>query len=218
MFIALGVSIVGVFIISMIVFGGGQVFIPLFRSLWTLMGQFSGIKLQALNEQMDAMITAANATPGVVSTQFALFTGFIVANGAWWGWLSMLLTYVIFTLPAILFMLLGMKFVKKSSTNIYLKNAIVFLRPAISAILVALAVQLFIGASFPNVIFNGQVYVGLVNPSNSFFVGWRFWVLIAWVPLVIIESFILINKKVSLLLLIITHIVVAILIFAPWVV
>lgn len=216
MIAALGVAVIGVLILSVIVFGGGQVFIPLFKSLWTLMGQIAGNELPDLTEQINTMITAANVTPGVVSTKFALFTGYVVANGEWWGWISMILTYVIFTTPAIILMLVGMKLVKKSSKNVYLKNMIIFLRPVISGVLVALAVQLFISITFPDLIFNGSQYIGLEPVKNNFFTGWRFWLLIVWSPFVIIESFILYKKKVPLLPLILGHVIVAIIIFAPW--
>lgn len=57
------IAAIGVFILGLIVFGGGQVFMPLFKSLWEFMGHH-GSHIDQSN--IDNMFTVANSTPGVV--------------------------------------------------------------------------------------------------------------------------------------------------------
>lgn len=208
------IALVGVFILGLIVFGGGQVFMPLFNSLWQMMAAHGANIDQST---IDNMFTIANATPGVVATKFALFTGYLSANGEWWGWLAMFLTYLIFVVPSIIMVIVAFKMVRKSKTHPLLKNVTYFLRPVLIGILASLSVQLIISTAFPQVIFNGSVYTGLeFNDKWEFFDGWRFYVGIAYTVIVIVESFILYKKNVNLFVLIISHIVAGMIIFEPW--
>ncbi len=205
-------STLGVLLLGLIVFGGGQVFMPLFKALWQLMG----VKDDTINN----VFAIANSTPGVVSTKFGLFTGYLVANGQWWGYLAMIGTYLIFALPSIVMILVSTKMIKKTRTNKYLKNTIIFLRPIIIGVLITLSIQLLLGTMVPWFSFNSftKGYTPAVGYKDNagFFTGWRMWVLLTWLPTAIAFSLYWLKKKRSLLLLIIIFVIIGLLIFAPW--
>ena len=210
------IAIIGVLLLGLIVFGGGQVFMPLFKSLWDLMASHGSNIHQ---DNIDNMFAVANSTPGVVSTKLATFTGYLVANGEWWGWLSLMATYLIFSIPSIIIVWWSVKLMKKSTESKYLKNMMIFLRPVIIGILISLSIQLFLGTAFPKIILNSsEKYIGLNTSGDkqNFFDGWRRYALISYVIFVIPESFILYRKKVNLFILISSHIVLGMVIFQPW--
>lgn len=200
------IALVGVLVIGLIVFGGGQVFMPLFQSLWKAMGHVS-------DAQINNIFTITNSTPGVVSTKFSVFTGYLAADGAWWGWLSMILTYLIFVIPSIVMIWWAAKMINKSEQSKHLKLMTTYLKPVIGGIVLALAIQLFIGTAFPKLVFNGKDYIGT---KESIFTGWRLIVLIPYSIIVAIESAYLYSKKVNLFWLIIIHIVIGLVLFEPW--
>ena len=209
--IALLVSLIGVFIISIIVFGGGQVFMPLFKWLWIFINDFGA---NISDEKIDQIFTVVNSTPGVISTKFALFTGYLVANGAWWGWLALFLTYLTFVIPAIIAIFYATKMISKIETSKHLKNVIVFLKPVIAGIVIALGIQLFIGTAFPTIIFNDfNTYIGT---QSSLFSGWRLIMLIVYSFIVALESAYLYYKKINIFILIITNLIIGLIIFQPW--
>lgn len=210
------IASLGVLILGLIVFGGGQVFMPLFKSLWELMSNHGANIHQ---DNIDNMFAVANSTPGVVSTKLATFTGYLSANGEWWGWLALILTYLIFSIPSIILVWWAYKLMSKTETNKYLKNMMNFLRPVVVGILLALSIQLFLGTAFPQVVLNtSKDYVGIdsTTAKATFFSGWRLYALISYVIVVIPESFILYRRKVNLFILIISHIVVGMVLFEPW--
>lgn len=200
------IALVGVLVIGLIVFGGGQVFMPLFQSLWKAMGHVS-------DAQINNIFTITNSTPGVVSTKFSVFTGYLAADGAWWGWLAMILTYLIFVIPSIVMIWWAAKMINKSEQSKHLKLMTTYLKPVIGGIVLALAIQLFIGTAFPKLVFNGKDYIGT---KESIFTGWRLIVLIPYSIIVAIESAYLYSKKVNLFWLIIIHIVIGLVLFEPW--
>ncbi len=208
----------GILILGLIVFGGGQVFMPLFKAFWEIMDKHGA---NISEDKINNIFAISNATPGVVSTKFSLFTGYLVANGEWWGWLAMIGTYLIFALPSIVLILLMTKMIRKSRKNKYLKNTIIFLRPVIIGVLLALSIQLLLGTMFPNLYLNSfsQGYAGVVSgtPKTAFFNGWRFWTLIVWFPIAISFAIFWLKKKYPLLMLIIIYVILALLIFAPWI-
>lgn len=198
----------GVLIIGVIVFGGGQVFMPLFKSLWQMMDNVT-------DEQINNAFTVANATPGVISTKFALFTGYLSSQGEWWGYLAMFLTYLIFIIPAMVMIIWSFKLVNKSEESKHLKKMISYLKPVIAGIVFALAIQLFIGTAFPQLVFNSPKE--FIGTKSSIFHGWREYVLIAYSIFAIIESAYLYGKKkVNLFILVVIHIIIGLLIFEPW--
>lgn len=210
------IACVGVLILGLIVFGGGQVFMPLFKSLWELMDS-NGVDINS--DKIDNMFTVANSTPGVVSTKLATFSGYLSANGHWWGWLALILTYLIFSIPSIIIVWWAYKAISKSETSKYLKNMMKLLRPVVVGILLALSIQLFLGTAFPQVVLNkSNNYIGIDNNSSkaSFFTGWRMYALISYTIVVIPESFILYRKNVNLFILIVSHIIIGMILFEPW--
>ncbi|NQZ65995.1 MAG: chromate transporter [Mycoplasmatales bacterium] len=209
------IACAGVLVLGLIVFGGGQVFMPLFKSLWEFMSSH-GANIDA--DKIDNMFSIANSTPGVVSTKLATFTGYLAANGEWWGWLALILTYLIFSIPSIILVKIAYNWVSKSETSKYLKGMMLYLRPVIGGILLSLAIQLLIATAFPSVVFNesGNFVGSKVTERSSFFSGWRKPVLISYVIIVIPESFFLYKKGVNLFNLIIIHMILGLILFEPW--
>ncbi|MDK2819528.1 MAG: chromate transporter [Mycoplasmataceae bacterium] len=214
---ALLISLFGILIISLIVFGGGQVFIPFFIGLWDILAKF-GVQID--ENTVNAIITISNATPGVISTKLAFITGYLVANGEWWGFIAMFLTYFVFVIVPIITMFFGMKFMKKLKQNEYMINVQKVLLPIVSGIMFSLAIQLLISSMLPFLTFNamGDYFSDSSNMSDTsqFFSGWRFWVLIVWVPVTIITSFVLYTRNINVLIIIIINTVVGFLVFEPW--
>lgn len=210
------IACIGVLILGLIVFGGGQVFMPLFKSLWEIMDK-NGADINS--DKIDNMFTVANSTPGVVSTKLATFSGYLSANGEWWGWLALIATYLIFSIPSIIIVWWAYKAIEKSETSKYLKNMMKLLRPVVTGILLALSIQLFLGTAFPKVVLNKSGdYIGIdeTTAKASFFSGWRMYALISYVIVVIPESFILYRRNVNLFILIVAHIIIGMILFEPW--
>ncbi len=207
----------GVFVLGLIVFGGGQVFMPLFKTFWQL------IDPSLDDNVVNNVFAVANSTPGVVSTKFGLFTGYLISHGEWWGYLAMFLTYLVFAAPSIFMIVVTTKMIRKSKDNKYLKNMLIFLRPIIIGVLVSLSTQLLIGTMFPNIFFNSTSetksmagIVPITDKRAAFFSGWRFWLLIAWMPSAISFSLFWMKKKWPLLALILLFIAICMTIFVPW--
>ncbi|WLP85829.1 chromate transporter [Mycoplasma seminis] len=214
-FIGFLVCIPLIIFISLSVFGGGQVFMPIFQWLWNLMHSTFGV--DSLDETMiNNIFTVANTTPGVVSTKFAFFTGYVVANGSWWGYIAMFITYLVFCLPAIIVMVITMKYVKKFKTNSFVANMLIVMKPIVAGIMISLAISLFISIIIPEYYFNSSTkgYAGIAE--NNYFVGYKNIILKIYVPVGIIGSYYLAKKKFSLFLIILINIVISLILFAPY--
>ncbi|MBW0594789.1 chromate transporter [Mycoplasmopsis anatis] len=203
---------------SLSVFGGGQVFMPIFKWMWLFIAKNFNINI---NETMiNNAFTVSNSTPGIISTKFAFFTGYFISNGSWYGHLLTIVTYIFFVAPAILMMFYSMKYINKFNDSPILKRLIIILKPVVAGIVVSLALQLIISVIFPYLIFNDSIndYFQLNFSSQKviFFSGWRLIVLYIYVPISVIISFILYRKKVSLFWLIIANILIVLIIFMPW--
>ncbi|MBW0597162.1 chromate transporter [Mycoplasma anatis] len=203
---------------SLSVFGGGQVFMPIFKWMWLFIAKNFDINI---NETMiNNAFTVSNSTPGIISTKFAFFTGYFISNGSWYGHLLTIVTYIFFVAPAILMMFYSMKYINKFNDSPILKRLIIILKPVVAGIVVSLALQLIISVIFPYLIFNDSIndYFQLNFSSQKviFFSGWRLIVLYIYVPISVIISFILYRKKVSLFWLIIANILIVLIIFMPW--
>ncbi|VEU77962.1 chromate transporter [Mycoplasmopsis columbinasalis] len=211
-----------VILISLSVFGGGQVFMPMFKWLWELMSGTFGVPIT--EEHINQVFTISNATPGVVSTKFAFFTGFLLGNQAdgsssWIGYVAMFITYLIFCLPAILIMALAMKYISKFEKKSFMKRVLLLMKPVVAGIIVAVGVQLFLAILLPFFKFNdtnGYWQYNKEFPKAKFFSGWRGIVLYIYAPLNVIVSYILYKKKVSLFVLILASIAISLIIFQPW--
>ncbi|VEU70852.1 chromate transporter [Mycoplasmopsis glycophila] len=223
MLIALCISLPFLILISLIVFGGGQVFMPLFSWLWNLLADNFGSQID--NNLINQVFTVSNSTPGVVSTKFAFLTGYLVANGAWWGYLAMFLTYFIFCMPAIFSMLIAMNYLNKFKTNTYFQNLIILFKPLIAGIMFSLAIQLLLSISIPQYYFNksyqnyfGSVPLKNVSPGSlldlfntSSKIGLvRTYLLYIFLIIAAILSFILFKKKIKLIFVIVINISLAI--------
>ncbi|QGZ97211.1 chromate transporter [Mycoplasma sp. NEAQ87857] len=224
--VGLIVAIPLIIIISLSVFGGGQVFMPIFSWLWNLFANNFGVSM--INEDtINKIFTISNTTPGVVSTKFAFFTGYIVANGAWWGYLAMFLTYLLFCLPAIIVMVIAMKYINKFKHNTYVANMLIIMKPIVAGIMASLALQLLISVLFPEIYFNKSVeqYFGktVINQHSSatalFFASNTPYsklcniLLKIYVPLGIIGSYIVAKKGYSLFVIIIINIIISFILF-----
>lgn len=208
-----------IILICLIVFGGGQVFIPLFTWLWQTLNQIGGTQ-HISDETIDSVITIANLTPGVVSTKFATISGFLITNNYGWGILAMIITYLLFVLPAILMVVVSFKFLAKVEGVGKFKTIILYCKPAIAGIMIALGIQLIIGILFPYVKFNASLteYIKYMpnNQKNNFFSGWRQVALYIWVPINFVVSFVLYKKGFSLFYLLLISIIISLIIFEPW--
>ncbi|VEU59546.1 chromate transporter [Mesomycoplasma neurolyticum] len=213
-------SLIAMVIISLIVFGGGQVFMPIFQSFWLFIGKT--FNLNITQKEIDLVFTISNFTPGVVSTKFSAFTGLLISDNSWWGILVSLICYILFCLPAIFMMILSTKLLKKSKQNKYLLNLTKYINPALSAIMLALSIQLLISTMFPNVIFNRSInnYFSWNNVKNNkkllFFSNWRLIVLLIFVPTFSIFSFVWYQKKKPIYFLFIIGVILAFIAFQPW--
>ncbi|MGZ9762215.1 chromate transporter [Mycoplasma sp. 394] len=212
MILAFLVALLFLILISLSVFGGGQVFMPIFRWLWMFLAQNFGANIN--DDHINTIFTVANSTPGVVSTKFAFFTGYIIANGQWWGYLAMFLTYLIFCLPAIIIMVLAMKYINKFKTNTFVKNMLIIMRPIVAGIILSLALQLFLAIFVPEVSFNKSLAKYAIEKKEVFFVGYRNILLKIYVPIGILFSYYLARKKFSLFLIIVINIAISFFLFA----
>ncbi|ADE19668.1 chromate transporter [Mycoplasma crocodyli] len=216
--IALLVSIPILILISLSVFGGGQVFMPIFKWFWELLAKLfqSDINQDTINR----IFTISNATPGVVSTKFSFFTGYIIANGSWWGYLAMFLTYFVFCLPAIFVMLVTMKYINKFEDKLIVKKLMLYMKPIVAGIIFSIAIQLILSIMFPYIYFNEGInkYVGLnFNDQKAlFFSGWRRLMLYAYFPTMTIISIYLSHKKTPLFWIILLGLVSSLICFMPW--
>ncbi|MFA7728910.1 chromate transporter [Mycoplasmopsis synoviae] len=207
-------------VISLSVFGSGQVFIPLFRWFWMFLEKTFNANIS--NDTINEVISISNLTPGLVSTKFAFFSGYLISNGYWYGYLAAILIYVVFALCAIMVLVFVMKNLKKFESSKTIQRIFVILKPVIAGIIFSLAIQLFISITFPFVTFNSSISsyfkIDFGKTNAIFFSGWRRYVLFTFVPVSISFSIIMLKKtKIHLLVLILLNIALALLFFQPWI-
>ncbi|MBN4083499.1 chromate transporter [Mycoplasma sp. CSL10137] len=211
MMIALLVSIPLLILVSLIVFGGGQVFMPVFSWMWNLMSSTFGSQIDS--DTINKVFTVSNTTPGVVSTKFAFFTGYLIANGEWWGYLAIFLTYLIFCIPAILMMLLAMKYINRFRSSTFIQNLMTIMKPIVSGIIISLAIQLFIGIYAPEIIFNKSIDKYAILSNDNLFVGYKNALLKIFITVGILYSYWLAKKNFSLFWIIIVNVSISFIIF-----
>lgn len=208
---------IGSSILSLIVFGGGQVFIPLYTWMWQLLSDQFGLNLH--QDIYDQVIAVVNLTPGLVSTKLAAISGILIANQAWWGFLALVLIYAFFILPAIFVMQLANKFFVKLKKGNFI-HYLGWFKPVIAGIILALAIQLLIGVLVPNWGFNiaSDQYLKPLHDSNKsqFFAGWRLIMLRVFVPVILAFCLYAYYRKCHLFLIFVGAIVVCMLVFSPW--
>ncbi|UWV84256.1 hypothetical protein [Mycoplasmopsis felis] len=71
---------------------------PIFRWLWTFLSSVFGSQIS--EEKINTVFAVSNSTPGVVSTKFGFFTGFLAAysddGSVLWWYVAMFVTYFFF--------------------------------------------------------------------------------------------------------------------------
>lgn len=128
----------------------------------------------------------------------------------------MFVTYFFFCLPAIIIMLLAMRYIKKFKNNSFVKNMLIILRPIISGIIFSLVLQLLVQIFLPEIEFNKNSikYFSYTKTENNFFSGYKGVLLKIYVPLGILISYYLAKKKFSLFLIILLNVCVSFILFA----
>lgn len=217
MFLPCFLATLATLIIGLIVFGGGQVFIPLFQWLWLTLTNYFGWDWK--QSDFDGLIAISNLTPGVVSTKLAAITGFLVGNKQWWGLLILVLTYTVFVIPAILLMYYANKLFRQIKNPYFLTN-LKWMQPIIIGILLSLVGQLLLGMIFSNYTFNAPFHSYWTTTNDQkkqlFFSGWRFYVLLFYVLAMVSWGMYGYWKKINFLIIFLIAIMVGLLVFAPW--
>ncbi|EOA07291.1 Chromate transport protein [Mycoplasma yeatsii 13926] len=220
-FIAFFVSLLLLIFVSLSVFGGGQVFMPIFVWMWKSLESWFGINIP--EDFINTVFAVSNSTPGILSPKFAAITGYMVAQGQWWGFIAMIFTYLAFVLPAIFMMMIALKYSKKFHQSSFFKSLINIMNPVVSGIIIALAIEIFLGCMFPYLIFNKSAseYLKIIDASKAtsnmkFFSGWRLIALYCYVPIGVIVSFYLYLKKIPIFGLIFANIIISLILFEPW--
>ncbi|MEG3825953.1 chromate transporter [Mesomycoplasma ovipneumoniae] len=118
MILLISLTILGLGVISLIVFGGGQVFMPVFNWFWLQLGELG---LEIDQEKINQIFTVANSTPGVFSIKLAAVTGFLIADFGVLGWFLSFIFLMVFILPAIFLVVIWLKALKRVSQKKWLK-------------------------------------------------------------------------------------------------
>ena len=210
------VVILGCLIISIVVFGGAQIFIPYFK---ILLVNLLGVSPDVWN----SVLSITNATPGVFGLKLAFISGFLAANGNWWGWLLMIVTYIAFIMVPIGLILLIFNKYKKIKETKFMIAFSKMMKPLIGGILCSIIINLFISILLPFVGFNdlsdniNNLDKYLYIKNDQFFTGWRFWMIFAWTLISIpVEYWIMKKYQINTIFIIIINIILCLIIFEPW--
>lgn len=210
------VVILGCLIISIVVFGGAQIFIPYFK---ILLVNLLGVSPDVWN----SVLSITNATPGVFGLKLAFISGFLAANGNWWGWLLMIVTYIAFIMVPIGLILLIFNKYKKIKETKFMIAFSKMMKSIIGGILCSIIINLFISILLPFVGFNdlsdniNNLDKYLYIKTDQFFTGWRFWMIFAWTLISIpVEYWIMKKYKINTIFIIIINIILCLIIFEPW--
>ena len=210
------VVILGCLIISIVVFGGAQIFIPYFK---ILLVNLLGVSPDVWN----SVLSITNATPGVFGLKLAFISGFLAANGNWWGWLLMIVTYIAFIMVPIGLILLIFNKYKKIKETKFMIAFSKMMKPLIGGILCSIIINLFISILLPFVGFNdlsdniNNLGKYLYIKTDQFFTGWRFWMIFAWTLISIpVEYWIMKKYQINTIFIIIINIILCLIIFEPW--
>ena len=210
------IVILGCLIISIVVFGGAQIFIPYFK---ILLVNLLGVSPDVWN----SVLSITNATPGVFGLKLAFISGFLAANGNWWGWLLMIVTYIAFIMVPIGLILLIFNKYKKIKETKFMIAFSKMMKPIIGGILCSIIINLFISILLPFVGFNdlsdniNNLDKYLYIKTDQFFTDWRFWMIFAWTLISIpVEYWIMKKYKINTIFIIIINIILCLIIFEPW--
>ncbi|VEU76351.1 chromate transporter [Mycoplasmopsis columboralis] len=215
------ISLVAIVIVSLTVFGGGALFMPVFEWLWKFLNNNFGVAIST--DQINAFFTAGNATPGILSPKFAVFTGYALTGNTWWSFLLILLAYLAFMIPGIAMLLIFRRIIQKHKKTLFVSKFFTFMYPVLIGVMLSLAISIFLKITYPFLFFNTQAseYLKLDYSSSNniyqFFRGWRLILLFVYSPLAIGFFIYLIIKKVPIIYMIVGNILVGLIIFAPWI-
>lgn len=81
-------------VIAIIIFGSGQVFLPVFQWIWNL---FEGAFPNLTEENFNLVITVTNSTPGIFSEKLSFFSGLLTTNSLPLGILNGTIVFLAFT-------------------------------------------------------------------------------------------------------------------------
>ncbi len=210
------VVILGCLVISIVVFGGAQIFIPYFK---ILLVNILGVEQDVWN----SVLSITNATPGVFGLKLAFVSGFLAANGNWWGWLAMIATYIVFIMIPISLILLIFNKYKKIKETKFMIGFSKIMKPIIGGILCSIIINLFISILLPFIGFNDlsdnihNLDKYLYFKTDQFFTGWRYWMILAWTLISIPTEYWIMKKyQINTIYIIIINIILCLIIFEPW--
>ncbi|MBG0730921.1 chromate transporter [Mycoplasma sp. 'Moose RK'] len=216
MIVLISVASAALILISLVVFGGGQIFMPVFSWFWLRLGDL-GMKIS--ETRIDEIFTIANSTPGVLSLKLAAATGFLIGGYGAVGWILTIFLMLVFSLPAIFLIASWLRIKKKYSqkNTIFWFNLAKILKPIITGIILALCFQIFTNLILVNYNFNTNGGYILSKKTDEFFQGWRFWVYISFAFFWTGASLVLYLKKVNVFLITIFGILLAFICLQPWI-
>ena len=209
------IVLLGCLIISFVVFGGAQMFIPYFKILLVNI-------LKVSQNDWGAVLSIANSTPGVFGLKVSFASGYLAAQGHWLGFILMFFSYAIFIIVPIVVMLFVMKKYNQFKSSKFMVSFLKLMKPTIAGILLSIVVNLWMSLIVPFVGFNdlGTNFGELDNYfhlQDTFFKQWRYWVLLAWTFVSIpVDMFVIKKFKINIIYLIIANIALCMVLFEPW--
>jgi|GEM_PF-6509075 len=127
--------LLGIFLIVLLTYGGGQVFIPMFENLLV---QDQGI---FTSSEYQTIVGFVNSLPGPVGGKLAAYSGYFV--GGWFGFIS---ASFVFILPAFLMMLLIYKFIEHFQRSKFFTQLVIYIKPIVIGIFLSIIVSFVTGA------------------------------------------------------------------------
>lgn len=215
LFLATIIVLLGCIVVSFVVFGGAQMFIPYFKILLVNI-------LKIEENEWEAILSIANSTPGVFGLKLSFASGYLAAQGDWVGFILMFASYTVFVSIPILLMLFVMKRYNKFKESKFMISFLVIMKPIIGGILLSIIIYLLMSLILPFVGFNdlGDNFGSLENYfylKETFFNEWRYWVLLSWTCVSIPIDYYFIKKfKINIFYLIIINIILCLILFQPW--
>lgn len=112
-----------VFVIGLVTFGGGQVFLPLFKSL--LVDDFKFLNAEGFS----TLIALSNAFPGPLVIKLAGYSGYLAS-----GYFGMTMALLAACVPALIIMIFSCSHLNKIKNMQVIKDINVFMKPLIIGI------------------------------------------------------------------------------------
>ncbi len=131
--------IIGVFIIVMVTFGGGVVFIPMFEKL--LVEDLFIVSSQEFTKA----VAVANSLPGSIGAKLSAYVGFYK-----FGWQGLIIFTLVFVVPGIVMILIAYNFMEKLKTSYIMKKITLFIKPVVIGIFLTIIIK-FLKISVSNI-------------------------------------------------------------------